>query len=94
MRKEVYNYILDELELYKPVQWKFSWLSIRDTLLSKRTIKKYIRGESSGEENSQDNTREDNRDITNNNNNTNRDTKEENTNQTHSQVGMTLDSSL
>ncbi|WUR04065.1 glutamine-tRNA ligase (QARS1) [Vairimorpha necatrix] len=37
-RQESYNWLLDELELYKPVQWEFSRLNISNTVLSKRKI--------------------------------------------------------
>lgn len=37
-RQESYNWLLDELEIYKPVQWEFSRLNISNTVLSKRKI--------------------------------------------------------
>lgn len=43
-RQESYKWLLDALEIYKPVQWEFSRLNISNTVLSKRKIvplKKY-----------------------------------------------------
>ncbi|KAF9764319.1 putative glutamine--tRNA ligase [Nosema granulosis] len=37
-RQESYNWLLDELEIYKPVQWEFSRLNISNTVLSKRKL--------------------------------------------------------
>ncbi|EJW01646.1 hypothetical protein EDEG_03810 [Edhazardia aedis USNM 41457] len=37
-RKDTYYWLLDKLNLYKPVQWEFSRLNITDTMLSKRKI--------------------------------------------------------
>lgn len=43
-RQDSYNWLLDELEIYKPVQWEFSRLNISNTVVSKRKLvplKKY-----------------------------------------------------
>jgi len=37
-RQESYNWLLDQLEIYKPVQWEFSRLNISNTVLSKRKL--------------------------------------------------------
>ncbi|KAM0678094.1 Glutaminyl-tRNA synthetase [Binucleata daphniae] len=42
LRRETYYWLLDELNLYKPVQWEFSRLNIQDTVLSKRKILELI----------------------------------------------------
>ncbi|CAD25865.1 GLUTAMINYL tRNA SYNTHETASE [Encephalitozoon cuniculi GB-M1] len=43
-RQESYNWLLVQLEIYKPIQWEFSRLNISNTVLSKRKLlplKKY-----------------------------------------------------
>ncbi|ADM12466.1 glutaminyl-tRNA synthetase [Encephalitozoon intestinalis ATCC 50506] len=43
-RQESYHWLLDQLEIYKPIQWEFSRLNISNTVLSKRKLvplKKY-----------------------------------------------------
>lgn len=37
-RQESYGWLLDQLEMYKPVQWEFSRLNISNTVLSKRKL--------------------------------------------------------
>lgn len=37
-RQESYNWLIDQLEIYKPVQWEFSRLNVSNTVLSKRKI--------------------------------------------------------
>lgn len=37
-RQDSYNWLLDELELYKPVQWEFSRLNLSNTVVSKRKL--------------------------------------------------------
>jgi glutaminyl-tRNA synthetase len=37
-RQESYNWLLDQLEIYKPVQWEFSRLNVSNTVLSKRKL--------------------------------------------------------
>lgn len=37
-RQESYNWLIDQLEIYKPVQWEFSRLNVSNTILSKRKI--------------------------------------------------------
>ncbi|KAM0688119.1 hypothetical protein COBT_000625 [Conglomerata obtusa] len=43
LRKESYCWLLDELNLYKPVQWEFTRLNIQGTVLSKRKITELIK---------------------------------------------------
>ncbi|KAF7682915.1 putative glutamine--tRNA ligase [Astathelohania contejeani] len=42
VREESYYWLLDELDLYKPVQWEFSRLNISNTVLSKRKLTKLV----------------------------------------------------
>lgn len=37
-RQESYNWVIDQLGIYKPVQWEFSRLNVSNTVLSKRKI--------------------------------------------------------
>ncbi|WEL39718.1 glutamyl-tRNA synthetase [Encephalitozoon hellem] len=37
-RQESYNWLLEQLEIYKPIQWEFSRLNISNTVLSKRKL--------------------------------------------------------
>lgn len=37
-RKSSYNWLLDALKIYKPVQWEFSRLNVSNTILSKRKL--------------------------------------------------------
>ncbi|AFN83950.1 glutaminyl-tRNA synthetase [Encephalitozoon romaleae SJ-2008] len=37
-RQESYTWLLDQLEIYKPIQWEFSRLNISNTVLSKRKL--------------------------------------------------------
>ena len=41
-RRELYYWILNELELYKPFVWEYSRLNISHTVLSKRKLHKLI----------------------------------------------------
>lgn len=41
-RKSSYYWLLDALEIYKPVQWEFSRLNISNTILSKRKLNKLV----------------------------------------------------
>lgn len=41
-RKSSYYWLLDALEIYKPIQWEFSRLNISNTILSKRKLNKLV----------------------------------------------------
>ncbi|EPR79078.1 Glutaminyl-tRNA synthetase [Spraguea lophii 42_110] len=41
-RKETYYWVVDNLEIYRPVQWEFSRLNISNTILSKRKLTRLI----------------------------------------------------
>ncbi|KRH95026.1 Glutaminyl-tRNA synthetase [Pseudoloma neurophilia] len=41
-RKSSYYWLIDALEIYKPVQWEFSRLNISNTILSKRKLNKLV----------------------------------------------------
>jgi len=42
MSRESYYWLLDALEIYKPVQWEYGRLSITNTILSKRKLNKLV----------------------------------------------------
>lgn len=42
IRRELYYWILDQLDMYKPYVWEFSRLNLSNTLVSKRHIKRLI----------------------------------------------------
>jgi glutaminyl-tRNA synthetase len=42
IRRDVYYWILQNLELYRPYQWEFSRLNISNTILSKRYIQEMV----------------------------------------------------
>ncbi|KAG0442356.1 putative glutamine--tRNA ligase [Dictyocoela muelleri] len=41
-RRESYYWVVDNLEIYRPVQWEFSRLNISNTVLSKRKLTKLV----------------------------------------------------
>ncbi|ORD94047.1 SYQ [Enterospora canceri] len=41
-RQEPYHWLLQELEMYEPVQWEFSRLNVSNTVLSKRKLSKIV----------------------------------------------------
>ncbi|KAG0418005.1 putative glutamine--tRNA ligase, partial [Dictyocoela roeselum] len=41
-RRESYYWVVDSLEIYRPVQWEFSRLNISNTVLSKRKLTKLV----------------------------------------------------
>ena len=44
VRRESYNRLLDDLEIYKPLVWEYSRLNITNTVLSKRKLIKLVNG--------------------------------------------------
>ena len=42
VRRDLYYWFLDKLNLYKPLVWKFSRLNISHNILSKRKLQKLI----------------------------------------------------
>lgn len=45
MRRESYNWLLDALDLYKPVVWEFGRLKLTHTMMSKRKLIELVKGD-------------------------------------------------